>query len=165
MTTAKQIGAIYGLGTKCGLYEKGNPRDNLHNFVWQLTQKLRISELTTDEAVRVIRHLKDYHRTMTTDPNEPVPPDGAGGLTTKQQIAKAFGLTYELQGLDTEPSAATAKQRLAGVMHKVLGVTVDLRGDIFKGITFEQGDKIIEQLKRYVRSAKRRRKTKTEGVS
>jgi hypothetical protein len=82
---------------------------------------------------------------------------GAAGLITEQQIKKAFGLTYELQGLDTEQSTATPKQRLAGVIHKTLDIPVDLRTDIFKGITFEQGDKVIEQLKRYVRNAKRKK--------
>jgi hypothetical protein len=160
MATVKQIGIIYGLGTKCGLYEKGNPRDDLHNFVWQLTQKLSIKELTEDEAARVIRHLKDCHRALTTNPSDIAVPEGSKGFITKQQISKAFGLTYELQALDAEASTATAKQRLSGVINKVLGVTVDQSTDIFKGITFEQGDKVIEQLKRYVRSAKRRIKTK-----
>jgi len=158
--SAKQIGAIYGLGTKCGLYEKGNPRDNLHNFVWQLTQKLSIKELSADEAARVIRHLIDCQCAIETDPNSPAQPEGTKGLITKEQISKAFGLTYELQKLDSEPSSASAKQRLSGVIHKTLGITADLRGDIFKGITFAQGDKVIEQLKRYVRSAKRRNKAK-----
>lgn len=157
MPSVKQMGAIYGLGTKCGLYEKGNPRDDLHNFVWQLTQKLSIKELTDEEAARVIRHLRDYRTAVTTDLNEPQLPEGTRGFITPEQIKKAFGLTYELQGLDDGQSSASVKQRIAGVMKKVLGVTPDLRGDIFKGITFEQGELIIEELKRYVRSAKRRK--------
>ena len=160
MATSKQIGTIYGLGTKCGLYEKGNPRDNLHNFVWQLTQKLSIKELTEEEAARVIRHLYDNLRAVQAEKENPIAPEGSRGFITKQQISKAFGLTYELQGLDKEVSTATAKQRLAGVMKKVLGVTVNQNGDIFKGLSFEQGEKIIEELKRYVRSGKRKNKVK-----
>jgi hypothetical protein len=159
MATSKQIGAIYGLGTKCGLYEKGNPRDNLHNFVWQLTGKLSIRELSADEAARVIRHLKDYHRAMTTDPNINTLP------TTKQQRDKAFGLMTELASLDETSSTASVRQRLAGVMEKTLGICIDQSRDIFNGITPEQCEKVIEQLKRYVRSTKRKKSKLEEKIN
>jgi len=154
MATTKQVSAIYALGTKCRLYEKVNKKDNLHAFVWQLSLKTSIRALTDEEAARVIRHLKDCHRTLTEDPNR-VPTLGTDGLITKQQASKIFALMYELQSLDPTLSTATIKQRLAGIISKTLGTTPDLRGDIFKGLTFNQGEKLIEKIKFFVRTAKK----------
>jgi len=148
---------IHALGARCGLKEVGNPKDNLHNFVWQFTGKLSVSDLSDDEAHGVIKQLYHYLEAIKGTPEEPAAPVGAGEFITKQQISKVFGLIYELQGLDHEPSGASVKQRLAGIIKKVSGIDVNLRGDIFKGITFQQGEQIIEEIKRYVRSAKRKK--------
>lgn len=156
MATNKQIGAIYGLGTKCGLYEAGNKKDGLHKFVWQLTPKQSVKELTTEEAARVISHLHDNLRVIQSEIKPPPAPMGEHGAVTEQQIKKIFGLAYELQGYDKELSKASVRQRVAGVMKKVLEINPPMRGDVLKGIDFRQGEKIIEELKRYVRNAKRK---------
>lgn len=156
MATNKQIGTIYGLGTKCGLYEAGNKKDGLHKFVWQLTLKQSIKELTTEEAARVINHLHDNLQAIQSKIPPPPALMSEHGAITEQQIKKIFGLAYELQGYDKELSKASVRQRVAGVMKKVLETDPPMSGDILKGINFRQGEIIIEELKRYVRNAKRK---------
>jgi len=91
--------------------------------------KLSVSDLSDDEAHGVIKQLYHYLEAIKGTPEEPAAPIGAGEFITKQQISKAFGLIYELQGLDHEPSGASVKQRLAGIIKKVPGIDVNLRGE------------------------------------
>lgn len=158
MATKEQIKRIYALGAVCDLLEQGNKRDNLHAFVFQLTAKLSISQLTDAEAKRVISHLEQCRRAI-------YPPQEPKAWISKQQISLAFRLVYRLAELDETPSAATPKERLCGVMSKVLNVQPDITKDIFKGVTEEQGAHIIETLKRYVRTAERRAERRKNGSS
>lgn len=144
--TKKQIQCIYVIAAKCGLVERGNKEDNLHNLVYQLTEKESISELTEDQAAAVIRRLKD---TEANAADEEVK-----SYISEAQIKKIFGLAYDLAALS--PSEAKVKDRLCGIISKELGVKVNPRSDIFKGFSERQGAKLIDALKRYVRSAKRK---------
>lgn len=105
--TKKQIQCIYVIAAKCGLVERGNKEDNLHNLVYQLTEKESISDLTEELAA-------------------------------------------------LSPSEAKVKDRLCGIIFKELGIKVNPKGDIFKGFSERQGAKLIDALKRYVMSAKRK---------
>jgi len=58
--------------------------------------------------------------------------------------------------LATEELETQSMKRLAGVIFKVLGVKSPPNGDLFEGLSEEQGSRIIETLKRYVRSAERK---------
>jgi len=148
--TKKQIQLIYVIGTKCGLVEHGNKQDNLHNLVYQLTEKESVSELTEEEAAAVIRRLKSEEETITAaNVNEQVK-----AFISEAQIKKIFGLMYELAALS--PSDAKVKDRLCGVIQKELGIKVNPRRDIFKGFSERQGAKLIDAIKRYVRQAKRK---------
>lgn len=148
MAAKEQTKRIYALGAVCGLLEQGNKRDNLHAFAFQLTGKLSISKLSDEEAERVITHLEQCRRIVC-------PPPEPKAWISKQQIKLAFRLIYRLQELDATPSTATAKERLCGVMSKVLDIQPNINKDIFYGITEAQGTKLIEQLKRYVRTAEK----------
>ncbi len=142
--TKKQIQCIYVIATKCGLVERGNKEDNLHNLVYQLTEKESISDLTEDQAAAVIRRLKDEEASAADAE--------AKAYISEAQIKKIFGLAYELAALS--PSGAKVKDRLCGIILKELGIKVDPRSDIFKGFSERQGAKLIDALKRYIRSAK-----------
>lgn len=144
--TKKQIQCIYVIAAKCGLVERGNKEDNLHNLVYQLTEKESISELTEDQAAAVIRRLKDEEASAADEQ--------AKAYISEAQIKKIFGLAYELAALS--PSDAKVKDRLCGIIFKELGIKVNPRTDIFKGFSERQGAALIDALKRYVRSAKRK---------
>ena len=145
--TKKQIQLIYVIGTKCGLVEQGNKQDNLHNLVYQLTEKESISELTEEQAAAVISRLKD---------EETAADEQAKAFISEAQIKKIFGMMYELAALS--PSDAKVKDRLCGIIHKELGIKVNPRTDIFKGFSERQGAALIEALKRYIRQAKKKGK-------
>ena len=144
--TKKQIQCIYVIAAKCGLVERGNKEDNLHNLVYQLTEKESLSELTEDQAAAVIRRLKEEEASAADAETK--------AYISEAQIKKIFGLAYELAALS--PSEAKVKDRLCGIISKELELKVDPRTDIFKGFSERQGAKLIDALKRYVRSAKRK---------
>lgn len=144
--TKKQIQCIYVIAAKCGLVERGNKEDNLHNLVYQLTEKESISELTEEQAAAVIRRLKDEEASVADEV--------AKAYISQAQIKKIFGLAYELAALS--PYEAKVKDRLCGIISKELGIKVNPRNDIFKGFSERQGANLIDALKRYVRSAKKK---------
>lgn len=146
--TKKQIQAIYVIGAKCGLVERGNKQDNLHNLVYQLTEKESVAELTEEQAAAVIRRLKSEEAAVIAADEQ------VKAFISEAQIKKIFGLMYELAAVS--PSDAKVKDRLCGIIHKELGINVNPRTDIFKGFSERQGAKIIDAIKRYVRQAKRK---------
>lgn len=146
--TKKQIQAIYVIGAKCGLVERGNKQDNLHNLIYQLTEKESVSELTEEQAAAVIRRLKTEEASVIAVDEQ------VKAVISGAQIKKIFGLMYELA--DLSPSEAKVKDRLCGIIQKELGLKVNPRTDIFKGFSERQGAKLIDAVKRYVRQAKRK---------
>lgn len=145
--TAKQKRLIYSLGRKCGLVQDGNKQDDLHAFVYQLSCKESIAELTEQQASVIIRQLMENLKAISP-PEEPIT------YISQQQIKKIFGLMYDLEKIS--PSTATVKERLCGLIKKELELSVNIKGDIFKGMSERQGAKLIEALKRYQRTTKRR---------
>lgn len=146
--TKKQIQAIYVIGAKCGLVERGNKQDNLHNLIYQLTEKESVAELTEEQAAAVIRRLKSEEASVIAADEQ------VKAFISEAQIKKIFGLMYELAAVS--PSDAKVKDRLCGIIHKELGIKVNPRTDIFKGFSERQGAKLIDAIKRYVRQAKRK---------
>ena len=146
--TKKQIQAIYVIGAKCGLVERGNKQDNLHNLIYQLTEKESVSELTEEQAAAVISRLKSEEAAVIAADEQ------IKAFISEAQIKKIFGLMYELAALS--PSQAKIKDRLCGIIQKEMGLKVNPRSDIFRGFSERQGARLIDALKRYVRQAKRK---------
>lgn len=146
--TKKQIQAIYVIGAKCGLVERGNKQDNLHTLIYQLTEKESVSELTEEQAAAVIRRLKSEEASVIAADEQ------VKAFISETQIKKIFGLMYELAALS--PSEVKVKDRLCGIIQKELGLKVNPRTDIFNGFSERQGAKLIDAIKRYVRQAKRK---------
>lgn len=146
--TKKQIQAIYVIGAKCGLVERGNKQDNLHTLIYQLTEKESVSELTEEQAAAVIRRLKSEEAAVIAADEQ------VKAFISEAQIKKIFGLMYELAALS--PSEVKVKDRLCRIIQKELRLKVNPRSDIFKGFSERQGAKLIDAIKRYVRQAKRK---------
>ena len=79
-------------------------------------------------------------------------------MMTPEQQSLAWRLIYRLKELDTSPNSASAGERMAGAIRKELGITTVEGKDIFRWVSFDDGAKLIEKLKMYVRSAERRTK-------
>ncbi len=155
MTKTELTKKIYRLGAVCGMVEAGNHEDGLHVLVYRVTGKSSVRELTEDESLSVIKELKEYLKLCEFDKN--APPPSAVALMSEQQKAFAFRLIYKLIALDKEPSVTTPRERLCGVVTKVTGKIIDMSRDIFDGFTEAEGSAVIEEIKRYIRTARRRK--------
>ncbi len=152
-TTTKKL---YTLANSLGLVENGSKEDPFHQLVYGMTGKEHVSELTPEEARAVQNELQERMRLENHDKplkkkksaKEDVP-----GMMTAAQQGLAWRLVYRLDEL--EPTAASVPERLIGAVEKICGVTAS-SADPFRWIDLDKGTKLIEQLKRYVRSAERR---------
>ena len=151
---ATMTGRLYALASGLGMVERNNKEDAFHQLVYGLTGKEHVSDLTTTEAKAVQKEMQDRMRLgnrkspLKRNKKRDVP----GMMTTSQQ-KKAWSLVYRLD--EIEPKEASVVERLLGAIEKILGITAS-KADPFRWINFDDGTKLIEQLKRYVRSAERR---------
>lgn len=157
--TKEQVRRIYALGAAAGILESGNKNDTLHALVDAVTGKASIRSLTEREFEQVQQELLGKIRLGNRQ--EPLKPrkkgkETAPGMMNAEQQGKAWRLIYRLKELDAD-STATAGQRMVGAIKKVLGVDARVENP-FGWLTQDQGASLIEQLKRYVRSAEAREK-------
>lgn len=152
MAAAELTKKIYSLAAVCGVLESGSHDDGLHDIVYRETGKTSVRELTEAEAKRVIAALQDYLRVSTLEP----PP--AKATASNEQVRLAFRLVHRLAELDTTPSSASPRERLSGAIFKVTGIMPKQDGDLFDNLSEEQASQLIEMLKRYVRTAERRKR-------
>lgn len=151
MATGKQIQRIYALGAQCGLLDrKLGADDNLHLWIKQWSLKDHISELTEKQADFIIARLIDYRNNVC-----PPKPAEIEPITGAQQ-SLCFRLAYMLEQLT--PSEVEVRERLRGLICKVTGKNIKADGDIFYKVTRDEGAKIIETLKRIIRSEERKKK-------
>lgn len=139
-----QMKVIYALGNNLGL-NKNSHEDELHQLVCGITGKESVKLLTKGEADQVIEELKK--RTDTMPVNE-------HGMTNKQK-SYIQRLMKELATYD--PADCDIEKRLYGLLSKTLKKPINKRS-LLKGLTKADGIKIIETLKRYVDTAKKKRK-------
>lgn len=147
----RQIGRIYAMGNAAGIVERGSKEDDLHALVYQTTGKTSIRSLTAAEGRAVEAELKSRagaQRRRTKSGSVP-------GMMTAAQKRLAWAIIYHLIQLDSKPDSASAAERMSGAVKKVLGVDAPVR-DPLRWVDFTGGEKLIEQLKRYERSARRR---------
>lgn len=152
-TTTKKL---YTLANSLGLVESGNKEDPFHQLVYGLTGKEHVSELAPEEARAVQAELQERMRLKNHDKplkKKKTTKEDIPGMMTAAQQRLAWRLVYRLDEL--EPTAASVPERLIGAIEKILGITAS-RADPFRWINFDNGTKLIEHLKRYVRSAERR---------
>lgn len=147
---------LYTLANGLGLVENGSKEDPFHQLVYGLTGKERVSDLTLEEAGKIQTELQNRMRLKNHDKplkKKTVIKEDIPGMMTTAQQGLAWRLVYRLDEL--EPTDASVPERLIGAIEKILGVTAS-RADPFRWVNFEDGARLIEQLKRYVRSAERR---------
>ena len=151
MATGKQIQRIYALGERCGLLDRDlGANDNLHLWIKQWSRKDHISELTEKQADFIIARLIDYKENAC-----PEKPTEIEHITGEQQ-SLCFRLAYKLAQLS--PSEVEVRERLRGLICKVTGRNIQADGDIFYKVSRDEGARIIEMLKRIIRSEERKKK-------
>lgn len=152
----QQIRKIYAIGNALGIVKRGNADDSLHDLVSSITGKNSLKALTYAEAQAVIR---DLEKRQGEAPHPRCKPkahtERPGGATAAQQ-RKVWALMYELQKRDTAPSAASLGERLCGIIKKELQVDA-VPTQPFAWLTFQNCNKLIEVLKKYVASAKKKK--------
>jgi hypothetical protein len=160
--TKEQIKRIYALGAGAGLLERGSKEDDLHALVYRIAGKDSISALAGSEFHTVERELlklmqlgnrqTPLKREGRRRPDAPAP---APGMMTLEQQGRAWRLIYRL--CELEPRQATAGERMCGAVRKILGIEAGVEAP-FRWVSMEDGSRLIEQLKRYVRTAERKKK-------
>ena len=145
-TTTKRL---YALASDLGMVKSNNKDDPFHQLVYGLTGKEHVSELTPAEA-RAVRAKFNHIRIILKKSKKTVP-----GMMTIPMQKLAWALAYKLEELDKKSPPVPANIRLAGAVRKLLRITAAPEEPL-KWVRFQQGMKLIEQLKRYVRNAERR---------
>ena len=163
MITAQQIQRIYGMGATLGLVESGNKEDLLHELIYCHTEKTSVRELTNEEYKAIVKELAERIQIANLQPPHPAKQKRAqkyettpGGMTAGQQ-KKVWALMYQLQGCDLQDSPSSLGERLCGIIKKELNIDCTPKNPL-KWIKYQQGNKLIELLKNYVKSAERKAK-------
>lgn len=154
-----QIRKIYAIGSALGIKASGAGGDELHALVGGVTGKDSIKSLTYKEACEVIARLEELQgKAASPGPKKRKAREyesSPGGVTSGQQ-KKIWALMYELKKYDDVPNGVSMGDRLCAVIKKEFGTDAVVKNP-FAWITFEQGNNLIEILKGYVASAKRKR--------
>lgn len=162
MLKPQQTQRIYAMGARLGILEHGNRNDNLHTLVYQLTQKESIKSLSEDEYHIVVKDLAERLKLQNMDapPCHPYKAkkfeDSGRGKMSDGQKRKVWRLMYQLQELDDKPAQAKLGSRLCGIIKKELHVDA-LMKQPFIWLTYQDGIKLIEVLKKYLANAQRRK--------
>ena len=165
--TLQQRRTIFGLSKGLNMNT-----EELHLLVNGLTGKESLTELSDSQTETVIRELRSrtHYSGQRFERKEKPRPQSVPGMMTAEQQSLAWRLMYRLQELDEKPkmhengTSVTVGERMAGAIEKVLGITAIAGKDIFKWVSFEDGSKLIEYLKRYVRSAERKQEIKKQDA-
>lgn len=142
--TKEQIGKLYGLAARAELLESGNKEDNFHQMVSGLTGKASVKGLTEAEYQKVRERLLQELENKN-----------ASGQMSGGQMKKAWRLMYQI--MEASPrEGKTAGERMCGAIKKILGVDAHVQSP-FRWISEADGARLIEMLKRYLKSAKARK--------
>ncbi len=166
--TDAQRKTIFGMCKSLGMND-----DDRRALICSVTGKESTKELTDKETEAVIGELRKRCGGVNVPPEKRNPkaykPAAPGMMTTEQQ-SLAWRLMYRLQELDEKPmlhengKPYTVGERMTGAIRTILGNNMaQPGGEIFARVHFDEGARLIEGLKRYVRSAEaKHKKTKTE---
>ncbi len=166
--TAEQRKTVYGLAKGLKIND-----EELHVLINGLTGFTSLKELSDSDAKKVISELRE--RMKLKNRNEPLEKrkpnayrERVPGMMTPEQQSLAWRLMYRLQELDEKPflnengKPVKIGKRMAGAILRATGNNMAYPGrDIFKCVHDDEGEKLIEFLKRYVRSAERKAARRT----
>ncbi len=129
--------------------------DDLHALICGVTGVSSIKELDDVQTAAVIVELSKRCSGNNAVPHKSKKTESVAGMMTGAQQSLAWRYIYRLQELDKSPSKALPGERMCGAIKKILKVDAAPK-EPFKWISFDDGAKLIEMLKRYVRSAEKK---------
>ena len=139
-----------------GLVEHGNKEDPFHQIVYSLTGKTSVKDLTSREMKQVETEI--IRRTNSNISGDRIKSqESVTGMMSPAQQSLAWRLMYQIQRYDVKVSDKSVGARLAGVVRKSLKISAS-DTDPLKWVNAENGNKLIETLKRYVKSAEKKYK-------
>lgn len=151
-----QIRKIYTIASALGM--KGSDKDDaLHDLVSGMTGKTSVRELSYADACRVIGELEA--RQGTPPPRKSGRPlrRSTPGRVSEGQQRKIWALMYQIE--TASPSTAPLGDRLCAIIKKELGIEAFPR-DPFAWVDYKGGNKLIETLKGYVKTARKKAEAK-----
>lgn len=151
MSKKQGVQKLYAKAAVLGMVEPGSHEDAFHQLVFGLTGKESVKALAEQEAQRVEKELA--RRLHTQNRSRKSEPQDVPDMMTHKQKSYAWRLICDLAVLS--PSKASEGERMAGAVQKILGITA-APADPLKWVTKEDGSKLIEHLKRYVRTAQKK---------
>ena len=161
MLNKTQVQRIYGMGAALNMLDNSNHKDDmLHNLVYNITGQDRIKQLTDSDYKKVVAELSQRIKiSQLQAPEKPRSSNKrynttAKGMTAGQQ-RKVWALMYQLAGCDTTVTAATKGERLCGIIKKELHIDATSQRP-FEWLGYNDGNKLIDILKAYVKSAERK---------
>lgn len=157
--TGEQIKRICAMAAGLHMLERNNPEDPLHILVCGMTGKCSLKELTYKEAQEIAGELDSRIRQLPLNERpkskrKQAAPAAQKGMMTKAQQGKAWSVIYRMAEL--EPNNASVGDRMAGAIKEVLGVTVLNRKDMFRWVSKEDGQRLINQLDRFLDTVEKR---------
>ena len=161
MLNKTQVQRIYGMGAALGMLDNSNHKDDmLHNLVYNITGQDSVKQLTDVDYKKLVAELSQRIKiSQLQAPEKPRSSNKrynttAKGMTAGQQ-RKVWALMYQLAGCDTTVTVATKGERLCGIIKKELHIDATSQRP-FEWLGYNDGNKLIEILKAYVKSAERK---------
>lgn len=151
---------LYAIAANAGLVEHDNKEDPFHQIVYSVTGKTSVKDLTDREAKRVENEIRN-RISESVSGDKIKNQEAVSGMMSPAQQSLAWRLMYQIQGYDVKVSNQTVGARLAGVVRKTLKISAS-DTDPLKWVNAENDNKLIETLKRYVKSAEKKYKKQVD---
>ena len=153
---------LYTIAAKKGLVEHGNKEDPFHIIIYSLTGKTSVKDLTEQEMKMVAAEI--FRRTNKNISGKKIKnQEAVPDMMSPAQQSLAWRLMYEIQKSDTEVSNKKIGARLAGAVRKTLKISAS-DTEPLKWVNAENGNKLIEMLKRYAESSKKSYRNKIQDI-
>lgn len=153
---------LYAIASNAGLVEHGNKEDPFHMIIYSVTGKTSVKDLTKREMKMVESEIfRRTNKNISGDKikNQEAVPD----MMSPAQQSLAWRLMYQIRQYDVKVSNKTIGERLAGVVRKTLKISAS-DTEPLKWVNAENGNILIETLKRYVRSAEKKYKKQIQDM-
>lgn len=134
----------------------GMDKDDLHAMAGVESLKALSSTGANDVLTRMQRLQGAYTPAKKASTAPAKAHSEVPGMITDGQQRKVWRQMYELAELDAAASSATLGDRLCGIIKKELHIDATAKQP-FLWMTFKQGGQLIDLLKRYIASARKKR--------
>ena len=145
---------LYAIAAKSGLVEHGSKEDPFHLIIYSVTGKTSVKDLTKREMKMVENEI--FRRTNNNVSGDKIKnQEAVPDMMSPAQQSLAWRLMYQIRKYDVKISNKTIGAMLAGVVRKTLKISAS-DTEPLKWVNAENGNILIETLKRYVGSAEKK---------